>query len=160
MKQNTLWFFTAVILATFALMGAPYMIPYLDIQELNKLPIEIDLDWTTINSRLTDDTGLELFFPMFSLVFFFICAVIFAATKRFRLLIFILALINILFAISIPSILNYSVEMPHYKLDNGYYLHLASSILLLILGIRNLKPSDRVFKMKSKNDPSLLDEIV
>lgn len=157
MKQNTLWFWTAAILAIFALMGVPYMIPHLEGVPYDVLYSE-SIDWDLLNDRMTYDTGLELVFPIFSLIPFMSSAVIFSATKRLRVLIFLQALINIMFVISIPLLLAYFIEAPYYRYDNGYYLHVIASIILVILGIINLKPHDKT--RKSKEDLALLDDII
>ncbi|MFT6443126.1 MAG: succinate-acetate transporter protein, partial [Salibacteraceae bacterium] len=100
MKQNTFWFFMATILCAFGLFGMVYGVPYVPIGI--RIP---DLNYDELRARLLNDMGHEMFLPNISLVVFVICATIYSTTKKYRLLIFVLALLNILFVMAIPTLL-------------------------------------------------------
>lgn len=150
------------VLTAFALIGVPYMLPYME--SFNNTAIvngqSIKVSWQLIQSRMNHDTGLELVFPMISLLLGLICAIIFAATERFRVQLFILGLSNMLFVIAIPTLIKLILVLPLYQMDNGYYLHLFSSIILLILCISTLNRHTTKEKLrKTRMNESILDDI-
>lgn len=150
MKQNTSLFFMAAILATFALFGVVYATPYF---ESSGVRIKADI----IDARYTNDTGIELFYPVYSLIAFYGCAFLFVISKELRGLIFMLALANMAFVVLIPTIFKEYIHVPNYEMDNGYYLHALASLMLLILAISTLKK--REIKKKPKDTGDLLDAL-
>jgi succinate-acetate transporter protein len=154
MKQNTFWFFMATILCAFGLFGMVYGVPYVPIGI--RIP---DLNYDELRARLLNDMGHEMFLPNISLVVFVICATIYSTTKKYRLLIFVLALLNILFVMAIPTLLKIFFPIPMYTMDSGYTLHIVSSLILIILGIGSLSKRDKAEKDRKQNDEDLLDTL-
>jgi len=154
MKQNTFWFFMAATLCAFGLFGMVYGLPY--------LPANFrfsDLSYDELRAKLMNDMGHEMFLPNISLVAFILCATIYVTTKKYRVLIFILALLNILFVMAIPTLLKIFFPIPLYTMDNGYKLHMISSIILIVLAIGSLSKRDNVEKARKQNDEDLLDNL-
>lgn len=163
MKQNSFWFFMVTVLTAFALMGVPYMLPYMD-SFSNTIIINGDptvVQWDLINNRMNNDTGLELSFPMYSLLASLICAIIFAATQKYRVVLFVLGLTNMLFVLAIPTLIKLFLVLPLYVMENGYYMHVVSSIILLILSITALNRHVKKEKTrKHRSNDALLDDLI
>ena len=118
MKQNTFWFFMAAILCVFGLFGVVYGIPYMPTGRYSA-----DIDWDLLNKRLNNDMGHEMFLPNFSLFIFLICAIIYAATMRFRAFIFVLSLLNVLYVIAIPTLMKVFYPSPSdCAKTHGYFV--------------------------------------
>ena len=150
MNQNISPFYVITVVAVLSLMGVEYATPFIS-GDLSAY----EFDWGLVNDRLDQDTGVEMTFPMYSLIFFTLATVIASATQKLKVPVFVIALVNMLYVVAIPSILENVIVVPFYRMQNGYYLHVVSSLALLVLSISILK---RVKPRKSRIDPLLLDD--